>query len=139
MPTRAFSIEDGNLGVKTIISSQNRTFSDIDLTFAKKASGDVFKKNSAAAVKQAVKNLLLTNFSEKPFLERFGGDLNALLFRLSTEVDDANLEDKIKRSLELFEPRAKVLNFVFLGIVIVVGLFVAVFVNVKFKSACDDE
>ena len=59
MPTRAFSIEDGNLGVKTIISSQNRTFSDIDLTFAKKASGDVFKKNSAAAVKQAVKNLLL--------------------------------------------------------------------------------
>ena len=33
MPTRAFSIEDGNLGVKTIISSQNRTFSDIDLTF----------------------------------------------------------------------------------------------------------
>ena len=68
------------------------------------------KKNSAAAVKQAVKNLLLTNFSEKPFLERFGGDLNALLFRLSTEVDDANLEDKIKRSLELFEPRAKVLN-----------------------------
>tara|TARA_B100000123_G_C25701960_1_gene415715 strand:- start:158 stop:601 length:444 start_codon:yes stop_codon:yes gene_type:complete len=110
MPTRAFSIEDGNLGAKTIISSQNRTFSDIDLTFAKKASGDVFKKNSAAAVKQAVKNLLLTNFSEKPFLERFGGDLNALLFRLSTEVDDANLEDKIKRSLELFEPRAKVLN-----------------------------
>ena len=51
MPTRAFSIEDGNLGVKTIISSQNRTFSDIDLTFAKKASGDVFKKNCKGAPK----------------------------------------------------------------------------------------
>ena len=110
MPTRAFSVEDGNIGSKTIITSRSRSYSDIDLTFSKKPSGDIFKKQHAAAVKQAVKNLLLTNYAEKPFLERFGGDLNALLFRLSTEIDDANLEDRIIRSIELFEPRAKVLN-----------------------------
>ncbi len=110
MPTRAFSVEDGNIGSKTIITSRSRAYSDIDLTFSKRPSGDIFKKQHAAAVKQAVKNLLLTNYAEKPFLERFGGDLNALLFRLSTEIDDANLEDRIIRSIELFEPRAKVLN-----------------------------
>ena len=110
MPTRAFSIEDGNIGNTSILTAKNNVYVDLDLTFAKKGSGDIFKKQHGAAVKQAIRNLLLTNFSEKPFLERFGGDLNALLFRLSTEVDDANLEDKIKRSLELFEPRAKVLN-----------------------------
>ena len=80
MPTRAFSIEDGNIGNKTINTARNSFFSDIDLTFAKKGSGDVFKKQHAAAVKQAVRNLLLTNFSEKPFLPRFGGDLNSMLF-----------------------------------------------------------
>ena len=110
MPTRAFSIEDGNIGTKTIQTNRRKVFSDIDLTFAKRPSGDIFKKQHAAAVKQAVKNLLLTNFGEKPFFPRFGGDLNAMLFRLSTEIDDADLEDKIIRAIELFEPRAKVLN-----------------------------
>ena len=110
MPTRAFAVEDGNIGLTTINTSRSKSYSDIDLTFTAKASGDIFKKSHAAAVKQAVKNLLLTNFSEKPFLPNFGGDLNAMLFRLSTEIDDADLEDKIIRAIELFEPRAKVLN-----------------------------
>ena len=68
MPTRAFSIEDGNIGTKTIQTNRRKVFSDIDLTFAKRPSGDIFKKQHAAAVKQAVKNLLLTNFGEKPFM-----------------------------------------------------------------------
>ena len=110
MPSRAFSIEDGNIGNKTILTSRREEYSDIDLTFAKKGSGDVFKKSHAAAVKQAVRNLLLTNYSEKPFLPRFGGDLNSMLFRLSTDIDDDTLEEDIIKAIEVFEPRAKVLN-----------------------------
>jgi len=110
MPTRAFSIEDGNIGNKTINTARTSVYSDIDLTFAKKGSGDIFKKQHAAAVKQAVRNLLLTNFSEKPFLPRFGGDLNSMLFRLSTDIDDDQLEDDIIKAIESYEPRAKVLN-----------------------------
>ena len=110
MPTRAFSIEDGNIGNKTINTARTGVYSDIDLTFAKKGSGDVFKKQHAAAVKQAVRNLLLTNFSEKPFLPSFGGDLNSMLFRLSTDIDDDSLEERIIKSIEDFEPRAKILN-----------------------------
>jgi phage baseplate assembly protein W len=110
MPTRAFSVEDGNIGTKTITTARTRSYSDIDLSFAKKGSGDIFKKEHAAAVKQAVRNLLLTNYAEKPFLPRFGGDLNAMLFRLSTEIDDDYLEDDIINAIETYEPRAKVLN-----------------------------
>lgn len=110
MPIRAFSVEDGNIGIRTILSATNRTYSDIDLTFAKKATGDVFKKEHAAAVKQAVKNLLLTNFSEKPFQPRFGGNLNSLLFALNTDIDDAELKEQIATAIETFEPRAEVLN-----------------------------
>tara|TARA_B110000444_G_scaffold261122_1_gene311238 strand:- start:1828 stop:2271 length:444 start_codon:yes stop_codon:yes gene_type:complete len=110
MPTRAFSVEDGNIGTKTITTARTRSYSDIDLSFAKKGSGDIFKKEHAAAVKQAVRNLLLTNYAEKPFLPRFGGDLNAMLFRLSTEIDDDYLEDDIINAIETYEPRAKVIN-----------------------------
>ena len=110
MPSRAFSIEDGNLGNKSILTSRREEYSDIDLSFAKKGSGDIFKKSSGAAVKQAVRNLLLTNFAEKPFLPRFGADLNSMLFRLSSEIDDDTLEDDIIKAIETFEPRARVLN-----------------------------
>ena len=110
MPARAFSIEDGNIGNTSILTAKNNVYSDLDLVFAKKGSGDIFKKQHAAAVKQAVRNLLLTNYSEKPFLPEFGGDLNSMLFRLSTDIDDDNLEDDIIKAIETYEPRAKVLG-----------------------------
>jgi len=110
MPIRAFSIEDGNIGTKNLLSSRTETYKDIDLTFAKKASGDVFKKEHAAAVKQAIKNLLLTNFSEKPFQPRFGGNLNSFLFALNTDIDDDDLREQIIQAIEVFEPRVQVLN-----------------------------
>ena len=120
MPTRVFSAEDGNLNKKTITVSRTRIDQDIDLTFTPKFIGldsggsnlpaDIFKKTNAAAVKQAVRNLLLTNFTERPFMHRFGGNLSSMLFRLSTEIDDANLEGDIARAIELFEPRAQVVN-----------------------------
>lgn len=110
MPARAFSVEDGNIGNTTIITARTKFYSDIDLSFAKKGSGDVFKKQHAAAVKQAIRNLLLTNYSEKPFVPRFGADLTSMLFRLSTEIDDDNLENDIILSIETYEPRAEVLN-----------------------------
>ena len=77
---RAFSIEDGNTNVKTIRSARSVSFLDLDLSFSPRPSGDLYKKNDAAAVKQAVKNLLLTNITEKPFNSQFGGNLNDFLF-----------------------------------------------------------
>ena len=82
MATRAFAVEDGNLNTRSLVTTRTRLYSDIDLTFAKKPSGEIYKKTDAAAVKQAVKNLLLTNKYEKPFQPSFGGDLNNLLFEL---------------------------------------------------------
>ena len=110
MVAKAFSIEDGNLGNKTLISAKARSYSDIDLTFAKKPSGDIFKKTEAAAVKQAVKNLLLTNRLEKPFTVDYGGHLNDFLFELTTDVDVDQLSDRIIHVVHTYEPRAEVLD-----------------------------
>ena len=110
MPQKVFSVEDGNINSSTIVTARKKSYSDIDLTFNKRASGDIFKKTDAGAVSQAVRNLLLTNFSEKPFLPRYGGDLNSLLFSLNTTIDEIGLEERILETIEVFEPRAKVLN-----------------------------
>ena len=110
MPQKVFSVEDGNINSTTIVTARKKSYSDIDLTFNKRASGDIFKKTDAGAVSQAVRNLLLTNFSEKPFLPRYGGDLNSLLFSLNTTIDEIGLEERILETIEVFEPRAKVLN-----------------------------
>lgn len=110
MPVRAFAVEDGNINSAQIITSKTKTSKDIDLSFAKKVSGDVFKKENAAAVKQAVKNILLTNFAEKPFLPRYGGNLNALLFGLNTDFDSQEIKDQIIQTVKIYEPRAIILN-----------------------------
>jgi len=120
MPTRVFANEDGNANKKTIVVSRTREDKDIDATFSAKfvgvdsdgvnLRGDIFKKTNAAAVKQSIRNLLLTNFTERPFMHRFGGNLTDMLFRLSTEIDDANLENDITTSIQTYEPRAQVLS-----------------------------
>ena len=107
---RLFSIEDGSIDTVSITTSRNKAYSDLDLTFARKDDDDIFKKNDAAAVKQAVKNLLLTNFGEKPFNPRFGGNLNAFLFRLDTEFDELEIEDSVAQAIANFEPRAILRN-----------------------------
>ena len=106
---RAYSTEDTNLS-KSLISSRGTDYKDIDLAFAAKPAGDVFKKTDAAAVKQAVRNLLLTNRGEKPFQPDFGADLNEVLFNLDTEFDPDFVQDLIAEAIKNFEPRALVLS-----------------------------
>lgn len=106
MVTRAFAVEDGNLGTASLVTSRTRLYKDIDLTFAKKPSGEVYKKTDAAAVKQAVKNLLLTNKYEKPFQPEFGGDLNNLLFELVDNDTVYEIDGAIREAIQKYEPRA---------------------------------
>ncbi len=107
---KAFSIEDGNQSTATLVGARARSYTDIDLAFINKTSGDLYKKTEAAAVKQAVKNLLMTGESEKPFNPSFGGNLGTALFELDTEYDARDLSDRIFNTIELHEPRARVLN-----------------------------
>lgn len=103
-----FSTQDGNLQNKPITVSVDREYSDIDCTFARKTSGDIYKKTDASAVRQSVKNLLLTDRGSVPFRPYFGGGLEKLLFSLNTEFDTNDIEDVIKLAIKNDEPRAKV-------------------------------
>jgi len=110
MPAKAFSIEDGNTNVKSLIGARKASYKDIDLLFANKPAGDIFKKTDAAAVKQAVKTLLMTNQMEKPFDTTFGGNLSDFIFENDTEIDVNEVASRIIQTVKAHEPRAEILD-----------------------------
>lgn len=108
--TKSLSIEDANLAQRSIVSAREQVYSDIDLSFAKKSNGDIFKKTEAAAVKQAVKTLIQTNFGERPFNYYFGANIRALLFEPVTPDTIAEIDINIRLAIQNFEPRAELLD-----------------------------
>jgi len=113
MTRRAFAKEDTNLGTNSVEISRTRKYVDIDLTFsAKPTTKDIYKKNDAAAVKQAVKNLIMTNQLEKPFRPNFGGNIRSALFELADYGENFILTQRIVSTIQSNEPRAKVMDII---------------------------
>ena len=110
---RAFAQEDTNLQTASIATTRERQYTDIDLAFkVKPSSGELYKKTDAAAVKQSVKTLVMTNLLEKPFRPNFGGNIRAQLFELADRGKSSVLKRNIIDNIQVFEPRAKVLDVV---------------------------
>ena len=85
--TRKFAADDGNLNVGSIITSRTRDYIDFDFDFsANTETGDIFKKKDANAVKCSVRNLILTDFYERPFQPFLGSGVAQLLFELSDDI-----------------------------------------------------
>jgi len=103
---RVLSREDGNLSKSALTVSRKSEYKDIDLSFTAKPNGEIFTKKEAAAVKQSVKNLVLTNFFEKPFEPFFGGNIRALLFELADDDIEDDARENIVRAINAYEPRA---------------------------------
>tara|TARA_R100000951_G_C2561366_1_gene155709 strand:+ start:191 stop:607 length:417 start_codon:yes stop_codon:yes gene_type:complete len=87
-------------------------FSDVSVTFtAHPVTGKLPVLKNADAVKRAVRNLILTNFGERPYDPLYGGNVRALLFE---NTDDPLLIDRIRRditrAINQYEERAKVLQ-----------------------------
>jgi len=103
---RVLSREDGNLSSASIITGRTTEYRDIDLSFRAKPNGEIYNKKEAAAVKQAVKNLILTDYFEKPFEPFYGGNIRALLFELADEDIEDEVRENIIRAINSYEPRA---------------------------------
>jgi hypothetical protein len=105
---KEFSIQDGNLSNRPITVSIPHVNSDVDCSFEKKPSGDIYKKTEAAAVRQSVKNLLMTNYGSVPFRPLLGANLGDLLFNLSTNLESEDIRIAIRETLRDHEPRVRV-------------------------------
>lgn len=88
-----------------------RTFSDLDLNFiANPVTGDVSMKYDDNAIKQSIKNLVMTNHYEKPFHPEIGSQVSALLFEPYSPLTQAMLQRSIINTVENFEPRVVLLS-----------------------------
>ena len=108
--SRFLSKEDGDLQKSSLVTTRKKVFRDLDVTFAAKPSKEISVKKDAAAVKQSVKNLILTNHFEKPFQPYFGGNVRGLLFELADDATGSEVEEQIVNAIQQYEPRAELLN-----------------------------
>ena len=60
------------------------------------------------AVKQAVKNLILTNFVERPFNPNLGSNVTALLFENADPFTKLSIQEEILKVLDKYGPRVSV-------------------------------
>ena len=83
----------------------SRKFSDIDLNFTRNTiTSDIIKVEDVIAVKRSVKNLVQTNFYERPFQPELGCGVRELLFENFTPMTKIFLEKKIQEVLLNYEP-----------------------------------
>lgn len=93
----------------TIVSE--RSFKDLDLNFtAHPIKKDVSMHYNERAVINSVKNLVSTNFYERPFQPFLGSNIRSLLFELVDSVVAASLERQITETINNHEPRVSVQN-----------------------------
>ena len=87
---------------------------DIDMNFNfHPISGDIIPKTNERAIKQAVMNLVLLNYYEKPFRPDIGGDIYRMLFENYDEVGTMSVVEKtISDLIRDYEPRVKFLRCV---------------------------
>ena len=89
----------------------SRQFRDIDLDFTRNTvTNDVNVVEDVVAVKRAVKNLIQTNFYERPFQPELGCGIRELLFENFTPMTKVFLQRKIEEVIVNYEPRVQLQN-----------------------------
>ena len=84
----------------------SRRYRDIDLDFGRNSTtNDIVKIEDVNAVKRSVKNLVQTNFYERPFHPELGCGVRDLLFENFTPMTGIFLKRKIEEVLVNYEPR----------------------------------
>ena len=92
---------------KNTTKFQNRQFIDLDLNFKRNPiTNDVVSKKGQNAIKQSIKNLVLTRIGEKLFNPIVGSYVYNLLFDNIVPETTIALQTSIEDVINTYEPRA---------------------------------
>lgn len=93
------------------ITSRQRDYTDLDLNFtANPVTKDVAKRIGPDAVARSIRNLVMTNFYDRPFRPFIGSNAQKMLFDIMDSSTCRLLETTIEQVIESFEPRATILG-----------------------------
>ena len=86
---------------------EQEIYRDIPMSFnVHPVTGNMKLVANAESIKQSVKNIVLTNFYERPYQPELGGNVLAELFENMTPITEYNVARNIRQALENSEPRA---------------------------------
>jgi hypothetical protein len=91
--------------------ANTRTFSDLDMAFLPNpVSKDISRKYDENAIKQSIKNIILTKNFERPFHSDVGSQISSLLFEPITPMITAMMQKTIANTIQSYEPRVNLLD-----------------------------
>lgn len=70
--------------------------------------GDLLRHTNESAIKESIRNLIMTNRGERLFQPNLGSDIRQMLFEQNTPDVLMILKDKIKDVIKTHEPRAAI-------------------------------
>lgn len=73
-------------------------------------NNDLARKTNEEAVKESIKNLLLTDKGERPFQPELGSDIRKMLFENLNQVSIITSREAVKEVIQNFEPRANLIG-----------------------------
>ncbi len=89
----------------------NRVYSDLDLDFQMNTvTKDVPFIKDIEAVKRSVKNLIQTNYYERPFRPELGANLRAMLFENISPQISHMISKLIENLIVTYEPRVNIIQ-----------------------------
>jgi phage baseplate assembly protein W len=84
---------------------------DIDLNFSRHPlTGDLASKSGSNAIKQSVRNIVLTNFYERGFNVEFGTNTRKSLFELIDPLTAQTLKQNIEKAINNTEPDVELID-----------------------------
>jgi|TARA_B110000908_G_scaffold42138_1_gene51214 phage baseplate assembly protein W len=91
---------------KARVTSRVKGWRDLDLSLTlHPIRKDIIPLKDDNAIKNSVKNLLISNFYERPFSRDVGANLRALLFEPADSITKIALKENIRRVIQKYEPR----------------------------------
>ena len=104
------NIDDKSGAVQAVsVVTRKKPWADLDLSLTLHPHRkDLIPLKDDAAIKNSVRNLVLTHLYERPFQPRLACNLRGLLFEPASAVTKVSLRERIKDVLREYEPRVSV-------------------------------
>jgi len=91
------------------VVSKKKPHRDLDLSLKiHPIRKDIIPLKDDAAIKNAIKNLLISNFYERPFQDDLGANLRGLLFEPAGVLTNIELREQIRFVIEKYEERVSI-------------------------------
>lgn len=91
--------------------NRKNIYKDFDVSFSfNPLTGDIGSKTDTNAINQSIRNLINTNFYERPFNPTFGCNIRSLLFEPADVITILDIKSAINDSISNHEPRVSLID-----------------------------